>query len=200
MYQREKHTFIYWFCCWKKEDRRLLLHSGKKQRDLVSPVVRSKWWENQDSLGRLPWKSSLGRSGRWRHHCWQLGSFQWEYLPPMFVLAPKKAAVLELLVPVILGLVFLSQRQGLIPLCTSRNLTSFNHVPKTKELQTIDFSVRVIDDLHGRTQHSKQPNSEFGWAQMASHLILFDTADYKDFVSGVNPYRRSCTWTCSRPP
>lgn len=112
----------------------------------------------------------------------------------------KESCCPPALVPVMLGLPFLSQRQGLIPLCTNRNLASFNHVPKTKELQTIDFSVRVIDDLHGRTQHSKQPNFEFGLAQMASDLILFDTTDYEEFFSGVNPYCRSCTWTCSRPP
>lgn len=115
-------------------------------------------------------------------------------------LSTKESSCPPALGPVMLGLVFLSQRQGLMPLCTNRNITPFNPVPKTKELQTIDFSVRVIDDLHGRTQHSKQPNSEFGLAQMASDLILFDTTDYKGFFSGVNPSRRSCTWTRSRPP
>lgn len=50
-------------------------------------------------------------------------------------------------------------------LCTNRNLTSFNHVPKTKRAANHWFSVRVIDDLHGRAPRSKQPNVKFGSAQ-----------------------------------
>lgn len=156
-------------------------------------------WENQDVSGKVTLKIKHRRGKEQMMETSLLAAgilsmgIHQQYLPPKESFCPPAV------VPVMLGLVFLSHRQGLIPLCTNRNLTSFNHVPKTRELQTIDFSVRVIDDLHGRPQHSKQPNFEFGLAQMASDLILFDTTDYKEFFSGVNPHRRSCMWTCSKP-